>query len=116
MCGGSFDNRITVLPANRHCCPEGEIFVEEICGNALGQYLGPVWIAPTPNDYFQGTFTVTNTGASVIEIGANGVATTPVPVGTTVSISVVNPTSFDIGVDAGDSARYCIKLYKRVLA
>lgn len=76
-----------------------------------------MWIAPTPNDYFQGTFTVTNTGATVIEFGFNGVnTTTPVPVGTTVSISVVNPTSFDIDLELGDSTRYCINLYKRVLA
>ncbi len=71
-----------------------------------------MWIAPTPNDYFQGTFTVTNTGATVIEFGFNGVnTTTPVPVGTIVSISVVNPTSFDIDLELGDSIRYCINLY-----
>ncbi|WP_144555203.1 S-Ena type endospore appendage [Bacillus sp. X1(2014)] len=97
------------------CCPEAEIFTEEICGNLEGPIDQAVWTAPTPSDYFQGTFTVTNTGNSPFIFSVNGVVLT-VPPGSTVSLSANNPVSLIVTLGPEDRGRFCITLYKRVFA
>ncbi|WP_108672061.1 S-Ena type endospore appendage [Peribacillus acanthi] len=114
MCGYSSD--ATYLPPNKFCCPEPKYFVEELCGSVSGVLPGNVvWQAPTPtSDYIQATLTVSNTGAGQIEYGSNGAVPFALQPDQQVSISVNNPTQFNIQLDAGDSANYCIKLYKRI--
>lgn len=116
MCGGSSHQAFNHLPSNKHCCPEGQVFVEEICGNLRAPIDQDVWVAPTPfSDYVQGTFTVFNSGNTPFLISANGVLpATTVPPGNTVSLSVNNPTRFTVTLDNGDKGEYCIKLYKRL--
>lgn len=114
-CGGK-QHGGTHLPANPFCCPEQQVFVEDFCGNLVGPIAAttPIWTAPTVNDYFQGTFTVTNNSDAALAIGANGAATTTVPPRSTVSISVNQPTSFNVILGPAQQAGYCIRLYKRV--
>lgn len=94
------------------CCPESKVLTEEVCGNLRGPIDQIVWTAPTSSDYFQGTFTVTNTGATPFIFSVNGVVYT-VPAGNTVSASVNNPTNFIVTLDANESGQFCITLYKR---
>ncbi|MEH7304366.1 S-Ena type endospore appendage [Neobacillus drentensis] len=97
------------------CCPEAQIFTEEICGNLEGPINQTVWTAPSPSDYFQGTFTVTNLGITPFIFSVNGIVQT-VPAGNTVSLSVNNPTIFVVTLEADDRGRFCITLYKRLFA
>ncbi|WP_077619557.1 S-Ena type endospore appendage [Bacillus sinesaloumensis] len=94
------------------CCPESKVLTEEICGVLDGPIDQVVWTAPSPSDYFQGTFTVTNTGPTSFIFSVNGVVYT-VPPGNTVSVSVNNPANFIVTLVEGDTGKYCITLYKR---
>ncbi|WP_449537649.1 S-Ena type endospore appendage [Ferdinandcohnia sp. Marseille-Q9671] len=107
MCG-SHSNKTSF------CCPEAKVFTEEVCGQLQGPINQTVWTAPTQSDYFQGTFTVTNTGPSPFVISFNNGAPFTVPARNTVSVSVNNPTNFDVTLGPEDDGRYCITLYKRV--
>lgn len=94
------------------CCPESKVLTEEICGVLQGPIDQVIWTAPSPSDYFQGTFTVTNTGNTPFIFSVNGTVFT-VPAGNTVSVSVNNPTIFIVTLDAGETGKFCITLYKR---
>jgi hypothetical protein len=110
---------------NNACCPPAQILKEEICGNfnnSSGAPLAiPVWEAPA-GDYIQGTFQVFNSAASVgvatgnIDLGNFSVAMTPATPGNTVSETFNNPEGLVIATGGTASGRYCITLYKRVLA
>lgn len=94
------------------CCPESKVLTEEICGVLDGPIDQIVWTAPSPSDYFQGTFTVTNTGNTTFIFSVNGTVF-DVPAGNTVSVSVNNPTNFIVTLVEGDFGKFCITLYKR---
>ncbi|MET1179325.1 S-Ena type endospore appendage [Peribacillus simplex] len=102
------------------CCPSGEIFKEEFCGNFAGPLAAEVvWSAPA-GSYIAGTFQLFNANSSTGIVTAAGnaiplIALSATP-GNTDTQSVNNPTSFTITAAAGDSGTYCVTLYKRVLA
>jgi hypothetical protein len=105
---------------NGACCPSAQILKEEICGNFNGSLTDPeVWSSP-PGNYIAGTFQLFNSASSTATVTATGTATPPIALsadpGNTTSQSVNNPTDFTITTTAGDSGKYCITLYKRVLA
>lgn len=75
------------------CCPDAMIFQEELCGNITDPIDQAVWTAPAVNDYFQGTFEVTNNGPGTIDFSVNGTVFT-VPPGSSRAVSVNNPTIF----------------------
>ncbi|MDN4866216.1 S-Ena type endospore appendage [Priestia megaterium] len=106
---------------NESCCPPAQIFQESICGNFNGTGAAViVWSAPG-GAYFSGTFEIFNSASSPGAVTAT--ITTPSPLGTldaapgnSDTASVDQPTAFTITADAGESGKYCITLYKRVLA
>ncbi len=101
-------------------CPSAQMFQESICGNFNGPLAGvTVWSAPA-GAYFAGTFEIFNSASSTGTVTAT---TTSTPVGAlsatpgnSDSQSVNTPTDFVITAAAGDSGKWCITLYKRVLA
>jgi hypothetical protein len=108
---------------NSACCPSAQIFQENICGNITGPLNGvaaTVW-AVDPigvSDYFQGTIEVFNSSNTPFDViitraGAADVAFAVPPL-TTISRSVLNPTSLVTTLDIGETGKYCIILYKRV--
>lgn len=108
---------------NGNCCPSAQIFQEKICGNLTGplnDFL--IWSVPATfvNDYIQGTFEIFNAGPGTItaNINDNGtlVGGLNVPPGTSQAVSVNSPGSVTVDVPAGTAGRFCITLYKRVLA
>ncbi|WP_374148922.1 S-Ena type endospore appendage [Priestia megaterium] len=105
---------------NESCCPPAQIFQESICGNFNGTGAAEiVWSAPT-GAYFAGTFEIFNSASSPSTVTAT-MASTPAGAlsaapGNADTQSVDQPTSFTITAAAGDSGKYCITLYKRVLA
>jgi hypothetical protein len=101
------------------CCPTGEIFQEELCGNLAPNQAGDVW-GPPIHDYAQGTFVVFNADSTgninVIIHTTGGDVPFLVPPSSSYSRSVVNPIALNIdttGITATGS-RYCATLYKRV--
>jgi hypothetical protein len=120
MCGSNESG------GNGCCCPPAQIKVEKICGNFAGPLAGEsavVWRAPAgTNDYFQGTFEATlNSGSDVTFIVENqfGIVTFigGLNAGESEAISTVAPTALRLtNVNFGDVGRWCITLYKRVLA
>ncbi|MBN8208972.1 hypothetical protein JI666_09470 [Bacillus sp. NTK071] len=106
---------------NNACCPDGQIFQENFCGNLGPGFDATVWEAPPGlNDYIQGTFEVFNAGtedilATVTSPNGN-VGPFAIPPNTSVSRSAVNPTSFIITVPDNNKlgSKYCITLYKRI--
>lgn len=105
---------------NESCCPPAQIFQESICGNFNGALAAvEVWSAPA-GSYFSGTFEIFNSASSTGTVSGGGTATPAIVLsaaqGNSDSQSVNQPTSFTITAAAGDSGKYCITLYKRVLA
>jgi hypothetical protein len=105
------------------CCPEAQIFQEQICGNLQGPLTDTnVWLAPTPSDYFQGSFEVFNSGPGIIlfeiqDLAGNTISgPVGVPVGTSIVLSVNNPGRLVVNVPDGTRGRFCINLYKRIFA
>jgi hypothetical protein len=110
---------------NDACCPDGQIFQETLCGNFNGGTDGVedlvVWQAPA-GDYFEGTFEIFNSASSPTD--ATGIIATPagndqvgpVPPGFSIARSTLNPTQFTITAPAGVNGKFCITLYKRLLA
>ncbi|MFE4035511.1 S-Ena type endospore appendage [Priestia sp. YIM B13491] len=101
------------------------MFQETICGN-FNNSTGAattttVWSAP-PGAYFSGTFEVFNSASSPIATPVTATMTsTPAGAlsatsGNSDTQSVDQPTDFAITVPPGASGKYCINLYKRVLA
>lgn len=120
MCESLHSSNAIHLPANKHCCPDAKVFVEEICGNFNGSIDVNLWVGPTPNDYFQGTFTVTNTGTEPflfsVDFSENNPAIT-VPPGNTISISRNSPNTSAVSPTSPGSqtsGKFCFKLFKRV--
>ncbi|MFB7642038.1 hypothetical protein [Peribacillus butanolivorans] len=82
-----------------------------------------VFTAPV-GAYFEGTFEIFNSAASVstvtgtVNSSTAPVTTTigPVPPGNTIANTVQNPTSFVIQMPSGTSGTYSLTLYKRILA
>lgn len=108
---------------NGNCCPSAQILQEKICGNLTGPLTNFIaWSASvTLNDYIQGTFEIFNAGPGIITavINDNGTSagSLTVPPGTSQSVSVNSPDSFQItDVPAGTTGKFCITLYKRILA
>lgn len=103
------------------CCPSGVIFTEKLCGNITDPIDQIVWSAPEESDYIQGTFEVTNNGPGTIDFSVNGDVYT-VPTGSSKAVSVNNPTEFIVqtigqpGALPGTTGKWCITLYKRVIA
>ncbi|KHE72973.1 S-Ena type endospore appendage [Halobacillus sp. BBL2006] len=106
---------------NDACCPSGQIFQEQLCGNFNGGIDGQeqiVWQAPV-GDYFEGTFEIFNSASSTADVTGTITPTGtvgPIPPGFSMSVSALNPTAFTITAPAGTSGKFCITLYKRVLA
>lgn len=107
---------------NDACCPSGQIFQEQICGNFYGGTEGEtqiVWQAPV-GDFFEGTFEIFNSASSPGDatgtVNPGGVTVGPVPPGFSMAQTVLNPTDFTITAPAGVNGKFCITLYKRVLA
>ncbi|MGG3573427.1 S-Ena type endospore appendage [Bacillus gobiensis] len=103
---------------NGGCCPPAQMFQESICGNFNGPLTAEtVWSAPA-GSYFAGTFEIFNSASSTGTVTATvtpagALSATP---GNSDSVSVNQPTAFAITATAGDSGKFCITLYKRVLA
>jgi hypothetical protein len=94
------------------------MFQETICGNFNGPLTAEiVWTAPT-GAYFAGTFEIFNSASGTSTVTgtitpAGALSATP---GNSDSVSVDQPTAFTITAPAGTSGKFCINLYKRVLA
>ncbi|MDN4866218.1 S-Ena type endospore appendage [Priestia megaterium] len=103
---------------NGSCCPPAQMFQESICGNFNNATVGPttttVWTAPA-GAYFSGTFELFNSASSPGTVTATAPALSATP-GNSDSASIDQPTTFEIIVPAGASGKFCINLYKRVLA
>jgi len=105
---------------NESCCPPAQIFQESISGNFNGTGAAEiVWTAPA-GAYFSGTFEIFNSASSPTTVTATMISTpagalSAAP-GNSDTQSVDQPTSFTITAGAGDNGKYCITLYKRVLA
>ncbi|MEK3856208.1 S-Ena type endospore appendage [Cytobacillus sp. FSL H8-0458] len=103
------------------CCPDPVIFQEKLCGNIQDPIDQAVWTAPAVNDYIQGTFEVFNAGPGTIDFSVNGNVFS-VPPGNSRAVSFNNPTIFIVqtvgqpGAQPGTSGKWCIVLYKRILA
>lgn len=103
------------------CCPPAQMFQETICGNFNNATAGPttttVWSAPG-GAYFSGTFEIFNSASSpgTVTAAITAPAQLSATAGNADTISVDQPTTFDITVPAGASGKFCINLYKRVLA
>ncbi|MEJ9227833.1 S-Ena type endospore appendage [Priestia aryabhattai] len=108
--------------SNESCSPSAQMFQETISGNFNGTGATPVtvWTAPA-GAYFSGTFEIFNSASSP---AATPVTATTTPAGTGLtatpgyaSAETVNqPTAFAITAPIGASGKFCITLYKRVLA
>ncbi|WP_394549380.1 S-Ena type endospore appendage [Priestia aryabhattai] len=105
--------------SNESCSPSAQMFQETISGNFNGTGAAvTVWTAPA-GAYFSGTFEIFNSASSPAAVT---VATTPAGTvlsatpGYTVSETVNQPTAFAITAPVGASGKFCITLYKRVLA
>ncbi|MFD9628969.1 S-Ena type endospore appendage [Peribacillus muralis] len=109
MCGSN---------ASGGCCPSGQMFQEKICGNFNGPLTAEaVWTAPA-GAYFSGTFEIFNSASSPTAVTATITplgALSAAP-GNSDTQSVDQPTAFAITAAAGSSGKFCITLYKRVLA
>ncbi|OJD74832.1 S-Ena type endospore appendage [Bacillus paramycoides] len=108
---------------NGNCCPPAKIFQEKICGNfsaTTAEVTQTVWSAPA-GDFFEGTFEIFNSATSAAPVTGTITSTpaTPaltVPVGFSVSATALRPTAFSIAAPAGTNGKFCITLYKHVLA
>ncbi|MDM5295330.1 hypothetical protein QUF81_19655 [Peribacillus simplex] len=100
------------------CSPPAQMFQESICGNFNGPLAAEtVWSAPA-GAYFSGTFEIFNSASSTTTVTATvtpagALSATP---GNSHSVSVNQPTGFAITAGAGASGKFCITLFKRVLA
>jgi len=112
-------------PSNGICSPPAQIFQESICGNfnnaTAAATTTTVWSAPA-GAYFSGTFEIFNSASSPAATPVTATMTS-VPAGALSATagnsdtqSVDQPTDFAITVPAGASGKFCITLYKRVLA
>ncbi|MFE0625317.1 S-Ena type endospore appendage [Priestia aryabhattai] len=105
------------------CCPPAQMFQESICSNfnnATGTATTTVWTAPA-GAYFSGTFEIFNSASSPDAVTAtinplSPLGTLDADPGNSNTASVNQPTAFAITIPAGASGKYCINLYKRVLA
>lgn len=108
-------------------CSPSTVFTEKICGNYYNGTADTVtrtyWqIAdPTDFDYIQGTFQLFSSTSNNVNVTAQIFDTTGVinliaNPGTTDTGSINLPSTFLISIPAGHSGKYCITLYKRVLA
>jgi hypothetical protein len=102
------------------CCPPAQILQEQLCGNIKDPIDQVVWTA-TMNHYIQGTFEVFNTGPGTIDFSVNGTVFSVLPQNSK-AVSINNPTIFIVqtvgqpGAIAGTTGKWCINLYKRILA
>ncbi|MFL0499072.1 S-Ena type endospore appendage [Priestia megaterium] len=105
---------------NESCSPSAQIFQESISGNFNGTGAAViVWSAPA-GAYFSGTFEIFNSASSPTTVTAT-MTSTPAGAlsaspGNSDTQSVDQPTDFTITAGVGDTGKYCINLYKRVLA
>ncbi|MFD9628970.1 S-Ena type endospore appendage [Peribacillus muralis] len=107
---------------NDNCCPPAQIFQESICGNFNGTGAAvTVWSAPA-GAYFSGTFEIFNSASSptatpvtatTTSTPAGALSATP---GNSDAQSVDQPIDFAINAPIGATGKFCITLYKRVLA
>ncbi|MBN6887278.1 endospore appendages protein [Cytobacillus horneckiae] len=113
---------------NNACCPLPQFFQEKICGNFTGPLDGTVgenvvWSADGVTDYIQGTFEIFVSsgtlaqGSSIITQATGGqVLFDQIDEGNTQVRSAAVPTSLVLNdVNPGDTGRFCITLYKRIL-
>lgn len=106
---------------NNGCCPSPQILQENFCGNlGVAEEVDgiDVWVGPTTDDYFQGTFEVFNAGSTTITatitptVGPN--ISFDIPPNFSVAQSANNPFSFHIAGNNSIDSKFCVTLYKRV--
>lgn len=104
--------------SNNACCPIGQIFKEDLCGNVANDMnTHKVWHALT-HDYFQGTFEVFNAGTTSLTFKVykkgGAIHEVTVPAMSSAAISVNTPDHFKVTGNGATGSKWCITLYKRV--